>query len=244
MFRRIQGRVTFANVVSLLALFVALGGTAWAAALITSKQIKNRTIRKIDVKKNTLSGVEIKESTLGLVPQAGHANSATSANRANTATSANTANTASSAGNANSADSAKNADKVDGLDAAGIDFRATGETNPATILDLGGLKLTASCDTGNDLTLTAENTGAQGHLQAEGDAAGEPATFAAHDDDSYTNGETTNLLIELGSQFAGTIVYSNQSGSHVTANLQWDDITGGASSIAGCFVGGTAMHTG
>ncbi|MGH2976464.1 MAG: hypothetical protein ACRDLL_16615, partial [Solirubrobacterales bacterium] len=43
--RRIRDRLTFANVVSLIALFVALGGTAIASVLITSNsQVGQGTI--------------------------------------------------------------------------------------------------------------------------------------------------------------------------------------------------------
>jgi hypothetical protein len=43
-----------ALVISIVALCVALGGSAYAATVITSKQIKNGTIQNIDVKKGTL----------------------------------------------------------------------------------------------------------------------------------------------------------------------------------------------
>jgi hypothetical protein len=45
--QRIRSRLTFANVVSLIALFVALGGTATAALIITSNS---------QVAPNTISG--------------------------------------------------------------------------------------------------------------------------------------------------------------------------------------------
>jgi len=66
--------------VALLALFVAMGGSAYAAAVITSGDIKNNTIRSVDVRnggllgkdfrKNGVGGGAIKESTLGTVPGA------------------------------------------------------------------------------------------------------------------------------------------------------------------------------
>ena len=43
-----------ALVISIISLCVALGGSAYAATQITSKQIKNGTIQNIDVKKGTL----------------------------------------------------------------------------------------------------------------------------------------------------------------------------------------------
>lgn len=43
-----------ALVISIVSLCVALGGSAYAATVITSKQIKNGTIQNVDVKKGTL----------------------------------------------------------------------------------------------------------------------------------------------------------------------------------------------
>jgi hypothetical protein len=49
---RPKGRVTlsFTNALATLALFVALGGTSYAALRVTGKQIKNETITSTDVK--------------------------------------------------------------------------------------------------------------------------------------------------------------------------------------------------
>jgi hypothetical protein len=62
-----------AMVVALIALFVALGGSAYAL-VITGKQIKNGSITGKDVKRNSLTGRQIRESRLGPVPRAAVAN--------------------------------------------------------------------------------------------------------------------------------------------------------------------------
>lgn len=75
--RALRARVTYANVVSSLALFVALGGVAWAALPInsvTQKQIrrgavgaselKSNAVRSSKVKNDSLSALDIVESTL------------------------------------------------------------------------------------------------------------------------------------------------------------------------------------
>jgi hypothetical protein len=72
-----------AMVVALIALFVSLGGSAYAVATIGSDDIINGSIRNRDFKDGTLRGQEakrdgfgggaIKESTLGQVPSAGFA---------------------------------------------------------------------------------------------------------------------------------------------------------------------------
>lgn len=75
-----------ALVISVIALFVALGGTGYAAVQIsgkslkngsvTGKKLKNKTITGAKVKPDSLTGKEIKESSLGTVPSASSAASA------------------------------------------------------------------------------------------------------------------------------------------------------------------------
>ena len=50
-----RGRITPSFIVALLALVVALGGTAYAAVVVTSANIKNGTIQGVDIKKKTIS---------------------------------------------------------------------------------------------------------------------------------------------------------------------------------------------
>jgi hypothetical protein len=56
--------------VALLALFVALGGTGYAASKVNGRNIVNRSISGAKIKRNTLGGAEIRESRLGKVPSA------------------------------------------------------------------------------------------------------------------------------------------------------------------------------
>lgn len=85
-----------AMAVALLALFVALGGSSYAALKINSRQIvnnsvrskdlRNNDVRSRDVRNNGLTGTDINEDTLGTVPNATAAGSAgTAANAANAA---------------------------------------------------------------------------------------------------------------------------------------------------------------
>jgi len=63
-----------ANVFGLVALFFALGGTAFAAkTLITGSDIAPATITGTNVAADTLTGGNVNESTLGKVPSAGNA---------------------------------------------------------------------------------------------------------------------------------------------------------------------------
>ena len=57
---RLRRKLTYANVVSSLCLFVLLGGSAYAAAKITGKNVKNGSLTGRDVKNNSLTGKDVK----------------------------------------------------------------------------------------------------------------------------------------------------------------------------------------
>jgi hypothetical protein len=88
--KQLRKRLTFANVMSMIAVFVALGATAFAATQLPknrvgSKQLKKNSVTAAKIKKNAVTGAKIKkdtvtgakvnESTLGTVPSANLANS-------------------------------------------------------------------------------------------------------------------------------------------------------------------------
>lgn len=60
----LRTRLTFANVVSMLALFVALGGSSYAALTITGKDVKNSSLTTRDVKNRSLLGKDFKRGQL------------------------------------------------------------------------------------------------------------------------------------------------------------------------------------
>lgn len=85
-----------AMVVAVVALVVAVGGTAWAVATVTSADIVNNTIKAKDLKTDkgvkdskvvpdSLTGRVINESTLGNVPSATNATNADNAQNAQNA---------------------------------------------------------------------------------------------------------------------------------------------------------------
>jgi hypothetical protein len=103
MVARFCSRLSYANVVATLALFVALGGTGYAASQLTGRDIKNRSISRVDIKKNALTGTEINESKLKQVPNALNSITANSALAADVAKNSQSADTAAVAGIANDA---------------------------------------------------------------------------------------------------------------------------------------------
>ena len=126
--------------VALLALFVALGGSSYAAVKIGARDIArgavgtraiaNNAIRSGDIHNATVSGIDVRDDSL---TNADIDNTNLSARTAVTADSATRATTAASANTASNATNADNAGKLDGLDST--DF-----TRPACTSQTGALK--------------------------------------------------------------------------------------------------------
>jgi hypothetical protein len=149
-----------ATVVAYVALFLALGGTTYAAVALPSnsvgtKQLQSSAVTGAKVKANTLTGKQIKESTLGQVPSAKSASHAASATTATTAATATTAGTAATATNASElggqpASSYLSAGTVQRLDVDQSDCVAG--TDPGCTIDVltaDGFVLTSECGAGN-----------------------------------------------------------------------------------------------
>jgi hypothetical protein len=142
----LRQRLTYANVMSSLAVFLVLGGaTAFAATKIGAKDLKagavktskiakeavttakvrNNAINGAKVLDGSLTGADINAATLGTVPKATEAASAGSASKAGNAQNANTVNRQ-----------------------ALISFSKevpAGE-GPVTALEFGGIRIAVSCD--------------------------------------------------------------------------------------------------
>jgi hypothetical protein len=61
---KFRSRLTFANVVSVIALFVALGGSSYAAIKITGKNVKDSSLTGKDVKNSSLTTSDVKNRSL------------------------------------------------------------------------------------------------------------------------------------------------------------------------------------
>jgi hypothetical protein len=83
----LKRRLTFSNVVSVIALFVALGGGAYAAVKLKPNSVKSKHIAP-----DAVQGIDANESSFGPVPRATNADSATTAGSAATADNAATLN--------------------------------------------------------------------------------------------------------------------------------------------------------
>lgn len=73
--KRLRKRLTYANVMSSIAVFLVLGGAAFAATQLPknsvgTKQLKKNAVTTAKIKKDAVTGAKVKESTLGTVPSA------------------------------------------------------------------------------------------------------------------------------------------------------------------------------
>lgn len=73
MLRALRGHLTYANVMATIAVFVALGGSTYAAVAITGRDVKDGSLSGRDIKRNSLTGRQIAESQLGPVRRARNA---------------------------------------------------------------------------------------------------------------------------------------------------------------------------
>ena len=123
-------KLTYANVMATIAVFIALGGASYAAIKLPKnsvgpKQIKKNAVTTAKIKDGAVTGPKLNLSTLGAVPEASHAKSAD---------------------HASSADHVSGADTVGGLSV--VKFERVGpvsSASPVTLVSLGGLQLDYSC---------------------------------------------------------------------------------------------------
>ena len=65
MFSTVRSRLTFSNVVAVMAMFIALGGFSYAAVKIGSKQIANNSIKSKDIRDERVKGRDIRSNAVG-----------------------------------------------------------------------------------------------------------------------------------------------------------------------------------
>ncbi len=175
----LRTRLTYANVVATLALFVALGGTSVAASsLISGSKIKKDSIPGDRLKKHALTSTQVNVAKLGTVPAATHAAAADSAAHA---AAADSAGSATHAATADSAAHASDAGTLGGLSPAAftrterfqVGSADSRSTSAQTLLDYPdmGLRIETDGTADFDTSVVMHNTGT-GTLQLVGDFGG------------------------------------------------------------------------
>ena len=61
---KLRSRLTYANVMATVALFVALGGSSYAAIKVSGKNVKDRSLTGKDIKKSSLTTAEVRNHSL------------------------------------------------------------------------------------------------------------------------------------------------------------------------------------
>jgi hypothetical protein len=203
----IRKRLTYANVMSSIAVFLILGGaTAFAASKIGTKQlkanavttgkIKKEAVTTAKIKKGAVTGAKINLSTVGTVP------SATSAGNANT---------------------------VGGNSVVAINFSGNPTLGPTQILNLNGFTLTATCSAGEELSVVA-NGPSGSRLQsvgAESESVGAPEVTDPAYSENLAATPNKELLSEDDDQVVGnTQLYLGTGGRNVSITWQAESFSG------------------
>ncbi len=213
--KQIRKHITFANVMSSIAVFLVLGGgAAYAAKKIGSNEIKGNSITTGKIKKEAVSASKIKKNS---VTTAKIANGAVTGAKLNLGT----VGTVPNAAHANTADNANNANTVGGQSATKIFAKLAPGSGPTTIATIAGFTITAACP--NEGT---NRTDIELHSPA-----GVPSVLTANlsEGESGTGGETsynsgTNVAIPLDNDFLGEAAFSaaTTNGTVVSGNIGFD----------------------
>jgi len=67
---RVRRHITYANVTATIALFVALGGSTYAAVKLSGRDIKAHSLTARNYRRGSVTGAAVSEKTLGVVPSA------------------------------------------------------------------------------------------------------------------------------------------------------------------------------
>lgn len=240
--RRVREKLSFSNVVAVLALFVALGGSAYAATQLPknsvgAKQLKANAVTGAKVKNGSLTGADISVQTLGTVPSAANAANAAHAASADTATHAASAGTATNATHAVSADtataatSAASANVVGGVEVKGFSYQTPSNGGTATLFSMDGLTLTATCSAGRVDARTSTD-----HAYISSEWVAGSGTAARATDTDFNTGDTFPANTTTGAE-TGSIEYVQAGGKRVSVSLQVDMATA-------CTVSGHAFASG
>jgi hypothetical protein len=211
---RLLRHLSFSNLIALLALFIALGGAAYAGSKINGSSIKNgsigggklknETITGNKLAKGTITGAQIAPgsisstsidlSTLGTVPSAQTAATAGTATRADSATTATSATAAESAKSAETAGEAKHAESAD-------DAKHADTADIATHADVA------------DSVIHAEDADNATHADT--------ADNATHADTATTADEAS----KVGGKTAAQLTLTCASGTEFYGGMCWDETT-------------------
>jgi hypothetical protein len=216
-----------ALVVATAALFVAMGGTGYAAFHLGKSSVGAKQLKNGAVTSSKIVGGAVTSSKI--------ANGAVTKSKVNL--SGVTVPSAVHAGSADSATAAGNANTVGGEKIQKFFFKGTANTAPSVILHVDGLSISAGCDASSNPIIVANSDTTDTQLKISGDASG--TVFA--NSWSTSGGPTRNLDLTGGHGLGnGTGTYSILDGHVVTFDYAFDD-PNTYGTFTGCTVVGQAI---
>jgi hypothetical protein len=222
------GRFLRRNTIALLALFLALSGTTYAASTalapnsvgttqlkrnavtavkirksaVTNPRIARNAVTGAKVKDNSLTGADVLESKLGKVP------------------------------------SATAADTVGGSTVKSFVATVASGGAAGAVLDLNGLIITLTCAAGNVVFVANNNSGENAQLRLEGHGN----TNGAFDNGTSNLTATSNLALNNAENIgSGSAHYVRANGTGVTASYGWRNDALGTGGPVACRVFGFAV---
>ncbi len=225
----ISKRLTYANVMSSIAVFLILGGaTAFAAKKIGSNEIKGNSITTGKLKKEAVTASKIKANS---ITTAKIANGAVTGAKLNLGT----VGTVPNATHAINADNANNANTVGGMTVSKITYAANSGSGAQTVLNVQGLVLTAVCVAGApEVTAKASvPTGVGVEFNTDASSSGGSNENTSDDGTSgiFTTGDTF-----VDGRTRGTFTFQRTDGHAVSGVFDGDtadalhDVNGNSSS--------------
>jgi hypothetical protein len=214
--KQIRKRLTYANVMSSIAVFLVLGGaTAFAASKIGGNEIKGSAISTGKIKKEAVTTSKIKKNSVdgsrladGAVTTSKLADGAVTGAKLNL----------SSLGVVPNAASAGNANTVGGQNVQKISWVVAEGTPTQTFFSGAGLTLAGSCNSSGEITVTASTTANNAELQVFGNEGG---TFFESENSSFTG--PTSIINGTGTQEGGgSLAFGTSSGVVATMTYGFD----------------------
>jgi hypothetical protein len=236
--KQIRKRLTYANVMSSLAVFLLLGGaTAFAASKIGPNQLKANSVKTGKIVKEAVTTGKLKKNAVtegkiagGAITTKKIANDAVTGEKANEST-------------FGKVPSAANADTVNGQSQTKVFKVLNPGQSDVTVATIAGFTLKATCEVGNiDVTLTAPG-GTGTVLSAEGNGSDGGPIFEYDADEGGASeiridGEPPEPPGTTNSYGESTFSGATQGGTVVSGDVGYDYDTFGGVSGEPCIVYG------
>jgi hypothetical protein len=239
--KQIRQRLTYANVMSSIAVFFVLGGaTAFAATKIGANELKANSVLTGKIKKEAITTSKIKNNSITTGKIADKAVTGAKIDPAGLGT-VPTATNAVNATNATNAVNAQKAGSINGQSLHKILFRTTsdvGTVGPQTVFNAGGLQINVTCSSGNaTVTATTSKNDSSIYINVfdSGSAEVDQEIFESGEFDA---GEEADMLAgNGGNNDMSLFEYDATDGSVVTGTINTDE----DGDLDGCRVTGQAI---